>query len=240
MFRLEGLPSLAAGAAPTHGGSEGRSSQLVVQHVDLTGKLDPRCVVLREPMSPQARSYRLLRHRLLTHFDPRVVAVTSALVGEGKTTCAINLALCIAEETLASVLLLEANPHRPSLAQVFGMATLLEGAREGNGDAPRAPRVFALRGPRLHVASAHACAVEHARLDRLLFGAALRDLREAYDYIIVDTASVLESADADVACECADGVIVTARARKSRRGSLERAIEQLRPATICGVALLDA
>src|SRR5580700_9675186 len=123
---------------------EGSSPELRVERGGPKRTLDARCVMLTQPVSPQARSYRLLRHQLLTHLDPRVVVVTSALNGEGKTTCAINLALCIAEETLASVLLLEANPHRPSLAQVFGMATLLEGAREGNGDAPRAPRVFAL------------------------------------------------------------------------------------------------
>jgi succinoglycan biosynthesis transport protein ExoP len=230
-------PSLPPSAAVTGAGRP----QIVVQHVDLSGKLDPRCVLLREPMSLQARSYRLLRHRLLTHGDPHVVAVTSARVGEGKTTCAINLALCIAEETLASVLLVEANPHRPSLGQVFGIRTLLENAREGGGDATRTlqQRVFALRGPRLHVVSAPAGALQNARLDRVLFRVALRDLREAFDYIIVDTASVLESADADVACECADGVIVAARAKKSRRGSLRKAIEQLRPATISGVVLLD-
>ena len=51
---------------------------------------------------------------------------------------------------------------------------------------------------------------------------------------------MLESADADVVCECADGVLIAARAAKSRRGSLMRAIGQLRPAPICGVVLLDA
>jgi Mrp family chromosome partitioning ATPase len=163
------------------------------------------------------------------------------LGGEGKTTCAVNLALCIAEETLASVLLLEANPRRPSVARVFGMGPLPESAREGIGDAAWTSqyRIFAFRGPRLHVASASACAVHTGGLDRLLLDVALRDLRAMYDYIIVDTASVLESADADVACECADGVLVAARARESRRGPLERAIEQIRPANICGLVLLD-
>jgi Mrp family chromosome partitioning ATPase len=50
-----------------------------------------------------------------------VIAVTSAGPAEGKTTCAMNLALAIAEEAMTRVLLLEANPLRPSLAQVFAL-----------------------------------------------------------------------------------------------------------------------
>jgi hypothetical protein len=111
----------------------------------------------------------------------------------------------------------------------------------GFGDGETTPRypVIALREPRLHVASAAACVAHNGVLDRLLLDVALRDLREAYEYIVVDTASVLESADADVACECADGVLVVARAATSRRGPLQRALAQIHPATICGLVLLD-
>jgi Mrp family chromosome partitioning ATPase len=204
--------------------------------------LDPRCVMLAQPRSAQARSFRLLRHQLLTHSDPRVIVVTSAHNGEGKTTCAINLALCIAEETLADVLLLEANPGRPSLAQAFGLGTLRGYVGEASGEGDRAPerQILAPHGSRLHVGSASACAQGNGGLDRLLLQVALRELRQVYDYIVVDTASVLESADADVACECADGVLIAARAAQSRRGPLRRAVEQLHPAVICGVVLLDA
>jgi Mrp family chromosome partitioning ATPase len=218
----------------------GQALDVVVKHVELPRQLDQRCVLLREPASAQARSYRLLRHRLLTGPDPRVIAVTSAVDGEGKTTCAINLALCIADETFAKVLLLEANPRRPSIARAFGMPTLLESANGGSDAVGTSRRhVFGLPSPRMHVASAFACAVDHGGLDRVLLSVSLQDLREVYDYIIVDTASVLDSADADVACECADGVVVVARARSSRRGTVERAINQLSPAPICGVVLLD-
>jgi Mrp family chromosome partitioning ATPase len=210
--------------------------------VNRGGDPDPRCVLLREPMSPQARTYRLLRHRLLAQSDPRIVAVTSARAGEGKTTCAINLALAIAEETFARVLLLEANPRRPVLESVFGVTTppALAIDRTAVTDGSQRHRVFAVDGTRLHVASASHCVVESGGLDRLLFHVAVRDLREAYDYVVIDTAAVLESADPDVACECADGVVVTARAGQSRLGSLQRTIDQLTPARVCGVVLLDA
>jgi len=226
MSRPKGLGAGLRAVAPEDG-----SPQLRVVHADPNRGLDVRCVMLREPRSPQARSFRFLRHQLLCQSDPRIVVVTSALNGEGKTTCAVNLALCIAEETLSDVLLLEANPGRPSLAQVFGLP----------GDAQtRHDRVLVPAGSRLHVGSASGCAAPSGGLDRLLLQVALRELRQVYDYVIVDTASVLESADADVACESADGVVVAARAATSRRSSLQRAVEQLRPAVISGIVLLDA
>jgi Mrp family chromosome partitioning ATPase len=217
------------------------SPVVVLEEVGLPASLDPRLVVLREPSSAQARSYRLLHHRLIARSDPRVIAVTSARPGEGKTTCAANLALALSDETFARVLLIEANVPRPGLAGLFGfepsdsfISRLVQ-----HQDATPPYGVTAIRGTRLHVAALHPDEARDKRLDRLLLDMAVRDLRQGYDYIIIDAASVLESADADVAGECADGVIVTARASKSRKSWLRRAIDQLSPATVLGVVLLD-
>ena len=47
---------------------------------------DPRLILVREPDSERAASFRVLRHRLQERGDPRVFAVTSAGRKEGKTT----------------------------------------------------------------------------------------------------------------------------------------------------------
>ena len=57
---------------------------------------------------------------------------------------------------------------------------------------------------------------------------------------LLAAASVLESADADVNGECANGVIVATRAGSSRRGEVRRAIEQLAPARVLGTVLIDS
>jgi Mrp family chromosome partitioning ATPase len=232
---LRSVPSLRPG-------STDEPAEDVDEHWWAPDDIDDRCVVLREPASPQARGFRLLRHRLLAESDPHIVSVTSAVGGEGKTTCAVNLALCMAEETFASVLLLEANPCRPSLAQVFDLAALRNGPPANTSKAAGAPvpQVYALPGTQLRIATVSACAVRQGRLDRVLLDVAMRELRETYEYVVIDTASVLESADANIACECADGVVVTARAAISRRSTLQRALDQLRPASVCGIVLLDA
>ncbi|HYJ07600.1 MAG TPA: P-loop NTPase, partial [Polyangiaceae bacterium] len=96
------------------------SPVMVIEDVQLTAPFDRRLILLNEPGSARARSFRLLQHRLAAEHDPRIIAVTSALPGEGKTTCAANLALVLAETSFARVLLLDANLKRPSIADVFG------------------------------------------------------------------------------------------------------------------------
>jgi len=198
-------------------------------------------VMLSEPASSKARSYRLLRHRLLSRAT-RVVAVTSARPGDGKTTCAVNLALAIAEDAMTHVLLIDANLRRPALGTIFGFdptQSLVEDITRFADLVPPYP-VVAIRGTRVHVAALPAGFAPNARLERTLFSAVLAELRSVYDHIVIDAASVLESADADVVGECADGVVVTVRAGGSRTSDLRRAIEQLRPAAVLGTVLLDA
>jgi Mrp family chromosome partitioning ATPase len=169
-------------------------------------------------MSEQARAYRLLQHWLLAHADPRVIAVTSARPGEGKTTCATNLALAFADETRAKVLLIDANLRRPAMSALFRFEPeeSFIGRMVEYRDATPPYSVAGIRGTRLQVAALPPKVAPGQRLDRVLFGNAIRRLRGAFDYIVIDTASVLESADADVVSEASS------------------------PATVLGTVLIDA
>jgi receptor protein-tyrosine kinase len=77
-------------------------------------------------------------------------------------------------------------------------------------------------------------------LDRFLLSVALSELRSEYDYVVVDTSPVLDSADASAVSGCVDGVIFVARAGKSRKKSVRAAISQIEPAPLLGMALLDS
>jgi Mrp family chromosome partitioning ATPase len=223
-------------------GARGTGPLIELEHVTLPETLDPRLVMLSEPGSERARSYRLLRHRLFCRADPRIVAVTSAWPGEGKTTCALNLALALAEDTMTRVLLVDANLRRPALARVLGFApseSLVENITRFADVGPPYP-VASISGTRLHVAALPETPLESGRLDRTLFAVALCDLRDAYDYVVIDAGSILESADVDVVGECSSGVIVAARAGRSRKGDMRRAIAQLAPAPVLGAVLIDA
>jgi exopolysaccharide/PEP-CTERM locus tyrosine autokinase len=50
-----------------------------------------------------------------------LIVVTSAMAGEGKTYCAVNLAMSIAMEMDITVLLVDADVARPSLLKVLGL-----------------------------------------------------------------------------------------------------------------------
>jgi Mrp family chromosome partitioning ATPase len=218
------------------------SKVFVLDEVELPARADARLVMLREPESERARSYRLLQHRLLARSDPRVIVVTSAEPGEGKTTVAVNLALALADETMARILLVEANLRRPALAKLFCFepGESFVGRMAEHREVVPPYSVAAILGTRLQIAALPSSVAPDARLDRLLLGEAIGDLRDAYDYIVIDAASVLESADTDVVAECADGVIVAARSRKSRKNALRRAVRELSPATVFGTVLLDS
>lgn len=58
---------------------------------------------------------------------PNLIMVTSALPGEGKTFCALNLALSIASEVDSSVLLVDADVVRPSVMTRLGLQGRFKG-----------------------------------------------------------------------------------------------------------------
>jgi len=207
---------------------------------------DPRLVLLAEPESPRARGFELIRHRLRRGSDPRIIVVTSALRGEGKSTTAVNLAHAIARERSARVLLLEANVRSPGLSQMLGF---------------RPPVCFfeQLQEPTIedHFVVAHAVdagfyylgidpgivrrwSTNRPAFERMRMERTIRQLARVYDYVIIDTPPALESPDASLLSDVADGILIAARARRSRARHLEKLLDQFQPAPILGVALLDA
>lgn len=78
-----------------------------------------------------AEEFRIIKRPLiLSAFSPlraqaqrgNLIMVTSALPGEGKTFCAINLAMSIAMELDHTVLLVDADVARPSLPRYLGLS----------------------------------------------------------------------------------------------------------------------
>jgi Mrp family chromosome partitioning ATPase len=204
---------------------------------------DRRLILLREPDSAQAASFRVLRHRLEQRGNPRVIAVTSAEEGEGKTTCAANLAMALGECERARVLLVEANLRNPSLAALFGFLppTCFSLQLQQHKEKPLDPwSVVEAFTPSLHVIAVKPGQESRPLLDGPAFAHAMDMLRNAgYDYIVLDTPPVLGSADVNLVEDTCDGVLLCGWARRSSGRALRRAVEQLAPAKILGITLLD-
>jgi protein-tyrosine kinase len=78
--------------------------------------------------TPTAESFRRIKRQILANVarsksgaPANLVLVTSAVPGEGKTYCAINLAISIALEMDRTVLLVDADVARPSVPQALGV-----------------------------------------------------------------------------------------------------------------------
>ena len=83
-----------------------------------------RIVLHTDPLSPGADRFRFLRmclRELWSAGKLRSLLITSALPLDGKSTIALNLATALAEGGKRSVLLLEADLHKPSLNEQLGL-----------------------------------------------------------------------------------------------------------------------
>jgi Mrp family chromosome partitioning ATPase len=199
-------------------------------------------VLLNPKLLPQAASIRSLRHRLADRGEPRVIAVTSATRREGKTFCAVNLALSLAEVRRSRVLLLEANPYQPSLASVFGVSKpvcFFEQLEQHKKDFLAPWKVTELSTYDLHLLAVDPRSNKMRALEGGSFAHCLDSLRGAYDYIVVDAPSVSAGPDIPLLEDAVDGLVFVSRADRSRAKTLRYALDQVSAQDLLGVVLLD-
>ncbi len=205
---------------------------------------DPRLIMVHEPDSKRAATFRILRHRLVEHGHPRTILVTSANPRDGKTLLAVNLALALSECGRARVLLVEANLRKPSLARMLGFRppSCFAGQLVAHKTRPMEPWMVAqVTSPWLHVIAVDFTTFERPQvIDGPALEGGLDQLKRVqYDYLILDTPPVLGSADVNLVQDSADAVLLAAWARRTSTKDLRRAIDQLTPSKIIGVSLLD-
>ena len=80
-----------------------------------------------------------------------------------------------------------------------------------------------------------------AAFEPLAFGHGMARLKLAgYEYILLDTPSVLGTFEVNLIADNVAGVLFTAITMKSKRSHLRKAIEQITPAPVLGVLVLDS
>jgi Mrp family chromosome partitioning ATPase len=199
-------------------------------------------VLLNPKLLPQAAAIRSLRHRLADRGEPRVVAITSPSRREGKTFCAVNLALSLAEVRRSRVLLLEANPYQPALASIFGLTKhvcFFEQLEAHKKDFLAPWRVAELSTYDLHLLAVDPRSNKLRALEGGSFAHCLDSLRGAYDYIVIDSPSVSAGPDIPLLEDAVDGLVFVTRADRSRAKTLRYALDQVSPQDLLGVVLLD-
>jgi capsular exopolysaccharide synthesis family protein len=157
----------------------------------------------------------------------KVVQVVSSVSGEGKTSLACHLASSLARAGRRT-LLLDADLRKPNVHSVFGMQQGPGISEVLRGECPAETAIQETRLPGLHVLCA-------GRLDdRALSAVAqtglaslLTQLREQYDFVVVDSSPVLPVPDALMIAQHTDGVLFAVMEDVTRLHHLASAVERL-------------
>ena len=207
------------------------------------GALATPAQVRREWLFPGSDElFRSIYTRAGTGFASEVVAVCSAVAGEGKTTLGIGLAVTIAQDFPdRRVLLVETDLQRPVLADDFdthaspGLVDCLIGGESLQS----ACRPTFLEN--LNVVPSGGVADIPGRPLRSSRMAAIVDaMRQSYDVIILDLPAILANSDAILLTDLADGVICVIRAGITPAALVNRAVEQIEPSKLRGVVINGA
>jgi polysaccharide biosynthesis transport protein len=199
----------------------------------------PTAYLLTKRMSQFAEAFRVLQASILLANQPanKVVAITSAMPGEGKTTLSVGLAR-VAAMGGQKAIVIDCDIRMRSVNTVLGIDPS-EGLQQVlSGERHWRDVVGCDEQSGAHVLPASALTSKD-----LFTGGAMEelieDLRKQYDLIVLDCAPIFAVADTRVIASIADAVVVAARARKTPARALAAAIAQLEiaGARVLGVAL---
>nr|WP_221218909.1 MULTISPECIES: polysaccharide biosynthesis tyrosine autokinase [unclassified Mycolicibacterium] len=187
-----------------------------------------------------AESFRKLRTNLqFLNVDnpPRVIVVTSSSPHEGKSTTAINIALALAEAE-HEVVLVDGDMRRPSVDRYLDLVGAVGFSTVLSGGASLSEVLQKTKFPNLTVLTSGASPPNPSEL----LGSqsaknVLAELREQFDYVVVDSSPLLAVTDGAILAANSDGALVMSRFGQTKREHLAHAIGNL---TDVGATVLGA
>lgn len=188
-------------------------------------------IAVSEPRSPISEAYRTLRTNLdFASLDQtlKTLVVTSAGVGEGKSTTLANLAV-VSAQAGRKVVLVDGDLRRPTLHQIFGLGNevgLTTMMMDETALALPPIQPTAIEG--LSVLTSGPLPPNPAELmASRRMEEVIKALAELADQIFFDTPPVVAVTDAAVLATKVDGVLLVVSAGKTRRESARMAVQRL-------------
>lgn len=204
-------------------------------------KLELNLVSRWLPQSLVAEQFRVAATRVVLSGrtdKSTVVVVTSSIKGEGKSVTASNLAYVMAHDLGKKTVLVDCDfkqpmvdaytgvPAKPGLAELIYGDASLDGSLHQLGDDPLWVLPSGRRDHRL---------VDLTKLPQL--SSLIDQLRERFDFIIVDAPPVLPLADMNLLAEMADMLLIVVRAEMTSQGIVQSAMKSLKHSGRAGIIM---
>jgi len=203
-------------------------------------EVSAKLVVMRETDAAAIAQYDRLKAAMLRaqlERSVKVVMVSSAVAGEGRTLTATNLALMLSGANGGRVLLVDSDLRQPRTHELFQVSSV-----PGLGGCLKS--TTALRLPFVEVTGSltllpagrpQADPGEVLGSDRMR--AVLAEARAAFDWVILDTAPVVLQSDAGLLAPLVEGAVLVIEAGKTPLKLIERAVDVLGRDRLLGVVL---
>lgn len=199
----------------------------------------PELVTLNEPFSDRAEAFRALRSQLgLRPFGvtpsprERAWAVISPEPGDGRSYCAANLAVALAQRG-EKTLLVDADLRHPRQHLIFrvdpaaGLSSVLIGRGSARAIRPVPPL------PGLSLVPAGAVPPNPLELvERPLFGLLLQEWAASFDHVVVDTPAAAHGADATAIAAQSGAALLVVRRDRARVQALRALLSALPGASL--------
>lgn len=206
----------------------------VLPHVDRPSpsgsRLDGTLVTFHRPRSLEAEAYRSVRTALYFSTQGerhKVIQITSASKGEGKSTLAANLAISIAQSG-RRVVLVDADLRRPRIHMLFGLENQRGLSDIVRGEAEWKELVQSTACPNCFAITSGPIPANPAELLTMpRFQELVNALRDEFDFVLVDSPPLLAVTDPCVVAPRVDGVMLVLRLSKQCRPLAERSREIL-------------
>lgn len=207
----------------------------------------PLALSVTDPQAPYLDAYRRLYRKILylarQQGDFKTLCITSSQVGEGKTLTAVNLSLVMTEDPTRRIALVDCDFRRPQVARYLGV-------RSGPGLAAVLKGEKDLRDVSLRLAESkgNLAVFPAGRLQEevypLLYQGKLEplfaQLREEFDFVVIDSPPILPILDQGFLADIVDGVLLVVRARTTPKDMVRAALETLETNKIVGVVFNGA
>ncbi|MFK8115156.1 MAG: GumC family protein [Rubripirellula sp.] len=160
--------------------------------------------------------------------DLQVIAITSAVHSEGKSSVSSQLAVSIGRSIKEPVLLIDGDLRVPDVHHIFEVSNDLGMAAVLDGRATLEEAIITTWSDTVHLLPAGRLKKSpHKLMSIEILKELLDELRTQYRYIVIDTPPILSASEALMLAKVADGTVLSTRRNVSRESQVRIAYERL-------------